>query len=624
MNETPVRKLTVDEAIALAKKEAKKGNLLKAQQLYAAVLQQEPRHPLAKKGLRNVQKQMPLSNLADSPTDNPSPGQMNALRHLFESGQMNKAERVCKELLQSHPNSMVVINLLSAALGAQGKLQEAVQTCDKAIQLKPDNAEAHGNRGAALQQLGHLEEAVKSYDVALQFKPEYPEALYNRGIALNNLGQPGRAVKSYDTLIRVKPDYAAAYYNRGNALQLMGQHASAVESYKKATQLHPDYSESYCNSGVSLQSLGEMKRAARSYEKAIDLKPDYAEAHLNLCMLKKFKPDDVQIKAMEKLYTDPKTSENDRVRFCFALGKVFEDLGEHDKAFHYLHEGNKSRKLALRYNIDTDKDLIRKIRHLFTLKNSPLKVSSGRTASPQPVFVIGMPRSGTSLVEQILASHSKVYGGGELPFLNNLLNPLISNLSEEDATLGQGQLSEVNLEKLRQGYLNALTTLKVSEKIVTDKMPLNFRWVGFIRLALPEAKIIHLNRDPMATCWSIYKRDFSMKGNEYANDMEDLAEYYKLYCDLMSFWHEQFPTIVYELCYEDLTENQEQETRNLLNFCELEWEAQCMDFHETKRVVHTASAAQVRTPMYQGSSDAWQKFETHLKPLIRGLSTRNK
>jgi len=222
-----------------------------------------------------------------------------------------------------------------------------------------------------------------------------------------------------------------------------------------------------------------------------------------------------------------------------------------------------------------------------------------------------MPRSGTSLVEQILASHSKVHGAGELSTMDNLVSPILGQ--------DEGQLTRLEISRVRDGYLDALTALQVPEKIITDKMPLNFRWIGFIKFALPEAKIIHLSRDPRATCWSIYKRDFSLKGNGYAYDLGDLAEFYKLYMALMSFWRERFPDTIYDLCYEDMTENQEEETRKILEFCNLEWEPQCLDFHKTNRIVHTASAAQVREKMYQGSSDAWREFEAYLQPLIKGL-----
>jgi len=195
---------------------------------------------------------------------------------------------------------------------------------------------------------------------------------------------------------------------------------------------------------------------------------------------------------------------------------------------------------------------------------------------------------------------------------------ILSKLPDQSVSQDKRKWFQNEINRVHDGYLEKLTALKVPEKTITDKMPLNFRWIGFILSAFPEAKIIHLNRDPRATCWSIYKHYFK-KGNGYADDLGDLVEFYKLYIDLMSFWRERFPNAIYDLCYEDLTENQEQETRKLLTYCDLHWEMQCLDFHQTKRTVQTMSAAQIRKKMYQGSSEAWRKYAVHLQPLINGL-----
>ena len=227
-----------------------------------------------------------------------------------------------------------------------------------------------------------------------------------------------------------------------------------------------------------------------------------------------------------------------------------------------------------------------------------------------------MPRSGTSLVEQIIASHHAVYGAGELNTLANLIFPIVKNQPTHN-----NSLSEKTFLSIRQQYLDSLSRFNVSENVITDKMPLNFRYIGFILSAFPEAKIVHLKRDAMATCWSIYKHFFKAKGNGWAYNMGDLAEFYELYIDLMAFWHQLYSDKIYDLCYEDLTTNQEEETRKLLEYCELDWDENCLNFHTSKRVVKTASASQVRQKMYQGSSKAWKKHEAYLQPLIKALSS---
>jgi len=474
-------------------------------------------------------KEKPVSNLTQD--------QFNALVNLYRSGQLTKAEQACRELLQSYPQSSMVLCVLGAVLQDLGQLEQAVKSFDKALQIKPDYADAYYNRGIALQKLGQLEAAMKSYDKAIQLQPDHADAYHNRGIALQKLGQLKEAVESCDKAIQIRPDFVKAYSNRGNALQDLGQLEEATKSYDKAIQLQPDYADAYYNRGNALQDLGQLAEAVHSNDKAIQIKPDFAKAHYSLSMLKEYQPHDAQIGLMESLFTDSERSESDRIYLCFALAKVYEDLGEYDKSFDYLEEGNRLRKKELNYKIDHDRRLITRIRGIFTAGSLALEVAPDGNASIQPLFIVGMPRSGTSLVEQILASHSKVHGAGELKTMGTLVALILSKLPDQSVSQDKRKWFQNEINRVRDGYLEALTALKVPEKIITDKMPLNFRWIGFILSAFPEAKIIHLNRDSRATCWSIYKQYFSIKANGYAYDLGDLVEFYKLYIDLMSFWN---------------------------------------------------------------------------------------
>ena len=273
--------ITIKQAMKRAKEASQQGDTAVALQLYTAVLKQQPNHPTARKALRKLQKGLPHHQSVPAPATNPSQDQINALVNLCHSGQMAEAVQVCRELLQTHPQSLIVFNILGAALRAQGKSQEAVQVFDEAIRIKPDFAEAYGNRGAALQDLGQLEEAVASSDKAIRIKPDYAEAYSNRGNALQGLGQLKEAVASYDKAIQIKPDYAEAYSNRGIALKTLGQLKDAVASYDRAIRIKPDYAESYSNRGNALQALGQLKDAVASYDQAIRIKPDYAEAYCN-------------------------------------------------------------------------------------------------------------------------------------------------------------------------------------------------------------------------------------------------------------------------------------------------------------------------------------------------------
>ena len=592
----------------------------------------------------------PQNYSAQAQATNPSNDQIDGLAKHYHSGQMTQAEQASRELLRSYPQSLLVINFLAAALQAQGKSDQALQAYDRSIQLKPDDAKTYDNRGLTLKALGRLQEAVQSYEKAIQLQPDFAQAYYNLGIALQQLEQLALAAASFTMAIRLKPDFAEAYINRGNAEINIGELEHAVKSYEQAIRLKPDCAEVYlcranalrelgqlqealssCDQAIQLKAdfaeayqargdahraLGQLQAAIQSYEQAIHLKPGLALTYYSLSTLKDYQLDDVQIGLMEALYTHADTSELDQVQLSFALAKAYEDLADYDKSFQYLKAGNCVRKKQLNYHIDDERKLISKIRRIFTSASLPSALAGAGKPSIQPIFIVGMMRSGTSLVEQILASHSQVHGAGELRTVTALVRPLLKKRGDEKA---KQPLSRREIKALRDGYLSALHALKVPEKIITDKMPLNFRWIGFILCAFPEAKIIQLNRDPRATCWSNYKHYFFDKGNGYTYDLQDLAEFHKLYIDLMAFWRERFPNTIYELGYEDLTENQQAETRKLLAFCDLDWQPQCLDFHNTKRPVRTMSATQVRQKMYQGSSEAWRKYAAHLQPLIKGL-----
>jgi tetratricopeptide (TPR) repeat protein len=378
--------------------------------------------------------------------------------------------------------------------------------------------------------------------------------------------------------------------------------------------------EAHSNLGNTLQELGQLEAAVKRYEQALAIKPDFSKAHRHLSIVKQYSADDSQITQIESLLSTDGLSQSEHMNLCFALAKAYEDLGKDDDLFRVLHEGNHLRKKYLNYSLNQNKNLLPIIRKLF---HSPPPLSeyskSYEPSSVQPIFIVGMPRSGTTLVEQIIASHPAVHGAGELNYLTNIVVPIMNgNLNHNPSNLSQETRQSIR-QSIRQQYLDSLARLNVPEKIITDKMPINFQYIGFIMSAFPAAKIIHLKRDAIATCWFIYKHFFSSKDLGFSYNYNDLASFYHLYTDLMAFWHQFFPDKIYDLSYEDLTTNQEEETRNLLKYCELEWDGNCLNFHANKRPVKTASALQVRQKMYQGSSEAWRKYEEHLQPLINAL-----
>ncbi len=593
--------------LARAKKIAKKGEIEEARKLYTSVLKDSPYNQEAKNGL--------LALDIGKDQLRPTKAEIHSAISLINNGQAQEALETVEVLIKSYPDEPLLFNIRGVCYKAIGQLSESVKSFEKALSIKPDYAEAQYNLGVILRDLGQVDAAMKCYEKALASKHEYPNAHNNLGNIFLELNQLDSALDHFEWAVAFKPDFAEAHNNLGVTLQGLRKLDESIKSYENAVAIKPDYAEAYNNLGISFHLLLQLDDAIKCFEKAIAIKPDYARAHHNLSSLKTYTESDEQITIMQSLLSTSDLSQSDRIYLCFALAKVYEDLGNQDELFKVLEEGNHLRRQELDYSLDKSQNYHSIVRKLF---NSPYSVAeslSNKTSSIRPVFIVGMPRSGTSLVEQIIASHNAVYGAGEL----NTLTKLITQKIKDHYTQDTNSLPEKAFLSIRKQYLDTLSRFKVPENVITDKWPLNFRNIGFILSAFPEAKIIHLKRDARATCWSIYKHYFSETGNGWAYNMEDLAGFYGLYIELMSFWHQSFPDKIYDIFYEDLTTNQEEETRKLLKYCELDWDENCLNFHTSKRVVKTASSLQVRQKMYQGSSEAWKKHEAYLEPLIKAL-----
>ena len=548
-------------------------------------------------------------------------------------GQLDEAIKRFEKALTIKPNYAEAHNNLGVTLQKLGQLDSAVESYKKAITFKPDYAEAHNNLGATLQKLGLMDEAVKSYEKAITFKPDYAEAHNNLGDIFKELNQLDAAVKSYEKVIANNPDYPVAHYNLGNTLRELGQFKTAIKSYEKLIAINPDYHEAYFNLGSSFQQLGKLDDAIKFFEKAIAVRPNYVAAYYSLSHLKKYTPSDPQITKIQSLLSSDNITQSGRIELCFALAKINENLDNQVELFKYLHEGNRLHKQKLNYSFDKQQKFFGIIKEIFN-KNTPNTEQplSFKPSTFKPIFILGMPRSGSTLVEQIMSSHHAVHGTGEFGELHKLLGPIvIDNLTQgsniASTSIGGKKINfsdtysipETAFLSLRKQYLDVLSHLNVPESVIADKSLFNFQYIGFILTAFPEAKIVHTKRDARAICWSIYS--IYLKYVDFGNDFEDLAGFYGLYTELMDFWQQLFPGKIYDMCYEDLTTNQEEETKKLLQYCELDWDDNCLSFHKNKRAVNTASSLQVKRKMYQGSSEAWKKYEAHLKPLIKALDS---
>jgi len=627
-----------------AKKLVKKGSIEEAKKLYSMILKNSPQNQEVKLGLLALKD---LKNKQEPPQTN-----IQSIVALYSNGQIQEALVDIEALVKEFPNSPILYNIRASCYKANGQMDVSIKDYEKAITLKPDYAEAYYNLGITLRELGQIDAALKSYEKALAikheypgahnnlgsilldlgsldsatdhfewalaFKPNYPEAHNNLGVVERKLEKFDQAIKSFEKAIDIEPNYVQAHSNLGNILQDIGQLDTAMNCYKNALEINPNHTQCYLDIGLIHKEKGQIDDAIKFFEKALTINPNYAVAYDNLSDIKKYTINKKHITKMQSLLSSDMLGPSDRRHLCFALAKVNENLDNQDELFKYLHEANRLRKEELNYSLDRSKTLFSTVKEIFSSSYPNIEKSlSSEPSTFKPIFIVGMPRSGTTLVEQIISSHHAVHGAGELTNLPTIIGPIATNHLNQ----GINKLPEKSFLSIRKQYLDVLSNLNVSESVITNKLPLNFLYIGFILTAFPEAKIIHMKRDARAICWSIYKSNFRNTGNGYSYNFDDLAGFYGLYKDLMDFWHQLFPNKIYDMSYEDLTTNQEDETRKLLQYCELDWDENCLNFHKNKRAVKTASAIQVREKMYQGSSEVWKKYKTHLKPLIKALSS---
>ena len=601
--------------------------------------EKELRQLLALHKSRDLEKALPLAEkLARRFSDHADVNKLHG-DILVEAGQHEKAIKAYEKALELDGENAETLSNLGAAYHARGDLDKAKASLTRACELAPDNIDALNHLGNILSAAGEHEKAIVARLKTVELSNGNPVALNKLGDAYFYVEKFDLAITAFEQAIAGDPGFAEPHNNLAIALVRAGRHEEALKFYDRAISLAPERPQFHNAFGVALISLGNVDKAVREWRTAIKLKPDYLEAHRHLSPHHTYTSEDPLIAQLQATLAREDLPETDRMQGCFSLAKALTDTGDLQGAFKYYTRANRIDRETRPYSIYEHEALLTAIKSVFPAGISgditvlgqdlhtaiksvftagyPLPEAVGGELNSRPVFIVGMPRSGTSLVEQILASHSDVHGAGELAQLADLVSSL-SLYQSSGLPQDAGKLKTLENE-----YRKFLRNLNHGNKQwVVDKMPANFRWIGFILAAFPDAKVIRVNRNPRAVCWSLFCRYFPAKGMAYTADLEDIARYYLLYEDLMDFWHRRFPGKVYELQYESLTENQEQESRRLIEYLDLPWEDACLDFHKTERLVRSASNAQVRQPIYKGSSDAWRSFEDHLAPMLDILGDR--
>ncbi|HVH84706.1 MAG TPA: sulfotransferase [Steroidobacteraceae bacterium] len=558
----------------------------------------------------------------------------------LHTGALAEVEQRCRALLEARPHDGMVWKVLSVALLRQGK--DALPALQRAVELLPDDAETHLNLGIALATAGARAEAVASYRQALALNPASMEGLSHLGDVLRELGEGEEALAVRRRAIELEPQRAEHHNNLGSILFDLRRLDEAAAAFRAALALHPDNArallglagttrmrgraaeaEEICRAALALEpnnveglsllgelyaDRGQFEEGRALLERALAINPALPSVYSSLVGSRRMTDaDGLWHQQVAALLSRP-LPHGHEVDLRYALGKYFDDLGRYDEAFDSYRRANElARRHKAQYNRGRLEQRVERIIDTFDAEFLGARCAAG-SPSELPVLIIGMPRSGTSLAEQILASHPAVFGGGELRFWEGAFGIF-------EAERAAGVSAAEILAQFAQDYLERVQALSGTAARVIDKMPANFLYAGLVHAALPRARIIHMQRHPLDTCLSIYSQNFFRMGS-YSNDLEDLAHYYSQYLRIMRHWRTVLPAAaMLEIPYEALIADQESWTRRMLEFVGLPWDPRCLDFQNTERIVITASRWQVRQKINSASAGRWRNYAKHLRPL---------
>lgn len=566
-------------------------------------------------------------------------------------GRPAEAESAYHRALKLNQGDLKALSNLGNLFLERGEYSTALAWYGSALALAPDSPLTQYNLGCALLRMGRLAEAEAALLQALKVEPTMVDALYSLGSLYQLRYEYSRAIAILQQAISLQPARPYGYLNLGETYFSMNLFREALGCLEQAEVLAPDsYRVHHLYSRV-LQSQGKTAKAQQALDRALELAPGnpevlYSQANLYmdqglfaksaamaremlrldsgnssawylLAQVEEGGEKESLAREIERLLENKNATRLQRIHLQFALGGLLEDTGEYDRAFACLSEANRRKRNTFRFSLDSQERKISRICEVY--EEGVFRRFAGKGwRSSVPIFIVGMPRSGTTLTEQILSSHPDVHGGGELRLVNETVTEYLRIQPQDDSLSPDIFLRARDLPELGRRYAERLQEYAPAVRHITDKMPGNYLFLGLIALILPEAKIIHCVRSPLDTCWSIYKKMFA-HGHQYAYDLQELGQYYLLYQRLLRHWHQVLPGRFLELCYEELVADQEGQTRRLLKFCGLDWHPACLHFEKNKRSVHTSSSVQVRQPLHNRSVGLWKRYEKGLQPLLELL-----
>ena len=525
-------------------------------------------------------------------------------------GRGKEADEQYQTYIESNPNRQAVIE--AADLLNDEKVEEAISILKELLKRSPNDVNAMRYLARAYRQSEkNLQDAEALLRSAVQQAPDFTPGWFDLASLLMR-EKIMEAITAYKKVIELDPKNAAAWGGLGSAYGLAMYPDESAKAYAKSIELNPDVPNVLLGHGHALKTLGHQDEALDAYRNAIINKPDFGEAYWSMANLKIFEFKDSEADSMLNQLEDVNLPENEEIHFRFALGKAFEDKKDYSKAWHYYHTGNQKQRTTVEHfpvEMEMRYNLVKEVFNQEFLKD---RSNSGHDC-PDPILIIGLPRSGSTLVEQILASHSQVEGTSELPILGNIAESIGQHRTDgiryPKAVL---ELRDKDLHAYGKQYIDEAQRHRITDKpFFTDKLPNNFPLVGLLSLILPNAKVINARRHPLDSCLGGYKQLFS-RGQNFTYDMLDLAHYYQQYDSMIKHWHKVLPGKILDVHYEETVEDLDSQVRRILDFCRLPFEQSCIDYHQTDRAVKTASSEQVRQPIYKGALGTWRHYEEFL------------
>ena len=501
------------------------------------------------------------------------------LLNLYKLKRFTQAEEESKNLINLYPKNVWLYNFLGVILTEQKKLSKAMQYLEKGIKIDSEYPMLYNNLGSIYKLKNRFQEAEENFLKSIDLDKKNPEPK-------NNLG---------------------------NLYRLLNKDIKALEYYKKSVKDKPNFFPGYYNLGITYKNIGNFKEAKINFKKAISLNNALFTAHRNLSEITSYSSSNKHLNLLKKIYKNKSININKK-EIAFALGKAYEDLKNYKESFKFYNEGNKLHRKTIQYTIEREINEFKKIKEVFNKKFYGKYFQYGLN-SKVPIFIVGMPRSGTTLVEQILSSHPEVFGADELNYMPILFKKYFGNYINNNIFDNVNKNNNNIFSNLGNEYLNFINKISKNSCRVTDKLPINFKYVGLIKIVFPNAKIVHCTRNAKDICFSIFKNYFVNPDLNYAYDMNEIINYYKLYSDLMKYWQKLFPNFLINADYEKIIENPNTEIKKLIKSCNLIWNDKCLKFYNNKRIIKTASDTQVRKKIYKTSKNSWKRYEKYINKL---------